>query len=143
MLQIPSSLAGQYRGLADVGDAHNCRVTESLNLRNLGIDDESMPLVDVFLDEGGKFLGRVRDNIEANLLAFGLDIRELQRPDDFAVQKSDDVRRRSRWNKDACIVSDSWPSTPASAMVGTSGSDAQRLAEVTASARSVPATSCG
>ena len=42
-----------------------------------------------------------------------------------------------------CMVSDSWPSTPASAMVGTSGSAGERLVEVTASPRRLPPVTCG
>src|SRR5690348_5607633 len=43
-----------------------------------------------------------------------------------------------------CMVSDSWPVMPASAMVGTSGSALERFLVVTASALSLPVwISCG
>src|SRR5580704_13411688 len=64
----------------------------SLNLRDLGVDDDPMPLVDVFPEIGGKFLGRVADDVEPNLPASGLHVRKLQRLDDLPVQQRDDVR---------------------------------------------------
>jgi len=42
-----------------------------------------------------------------------------------------------------CQLEDSKPASPLSATVGTSGSAGERLAPATASARSVPAATCG
>src|ERR1700728_841969 len=73
----------------------------SLNLRDLGVDDDPMPLVDVFPQISGKFLRRIADDVEADLLASGLHVRKLQRLDDLPVQQRDDIRRRSRRHEDA------------------------------------------
>src|SRR5262249_15162689 len=67
---------------------------------------------------------------------FLLEARRSNRSRDLAVQKIDDLAWRTSGAQTHCGASCTWPGTPASSIVGTSGRTAIRFVLVTASARS-------
>ena len=68
---------------------------------DLGVDDDLVPAIDLFLDVDGKLRRRVGDDVETDLLAFVLHVRLMQRLDDLAVEQIDDRLRRAGGHEDA------------------------------------------
>ena len=97
------------------------------------------PLLHLGLDLRAELRRRVGDGPEAERVELGLDVRLGDDLGDVALELIDDLLRRAGRRDDAgqrvglLILG-----TPASAMVGTSGSAPTRFSAITASARTLP-----
>jgi hypothetical protein len=93
--------------------------------------------------EAPELLGRTARRVGAEGEKSLAHVRQRHRLDDFGVEALHDVARRAGGPRaPACHVETSNPGNADSASVGNSGAVAERLAVVTASARSLPAFTC-